>query len=294
MIDKGVVYMLIASGISAFSGMFAKILTQEISSLEVVFFRNIFGVIIVSFALLKSPAKSIKGEPFLLFTRGFLGFVGIIFFFYTIKTLPLGVAITLNKTSPIFGAIFSFLFISEKLKIHQVLAMLIGFFGIVFIFRPFEIVLDINMLIGLSGGVVAGLAYTSIRKLRAFYDTREILFSFSFFGFLFSLFLLIISEFIVVPDGYEFMFGTFVVPDMFLWIWITLLGFSGTASQYFMTKAYEHTKTGIVGTVAYLNIPFAIFLGVLLGDNFPSLITIIGISLVIISGILINFKSNKG
>lgn len=290
LINQGIIYMLISAGISAFSSTFTKILTQDISSLEVVFFRNSFGLFIMLYILYKNPATSEGGEIFLLFIRGFLGFLGILLFFYTIETLPLGVAITLNKTSPIFGAIFSFLFISEKLKKHHILAMFIGFCGVVFITQPFDFNINANMLLGIIGGIIAGLAYTSIRKLRAFYDTREILLSFCLIGSLFPFILLCISPFISIPKGLEFMFAIFIMPSGFMWIWIILLGFSAIISQYFMTKAYENTKIGIAGTIAYANIPFAIFLGVLLGDNIPSLLTISGIGLIILGGILISLK----
>jgi drug/metabolite transporter (DMT)-like permease len=286
-IDKGIGFMLIASVVSAFSGLSVKVLTQDISSLESVFFRNLFGLIIILYLLYKNPTSSIKGASLLLFTRGFMGFLGIIAFFYTIETIPLGIAITLNKTSPIFGAIFSFLFIKEELKIHQILALFIGFIGIVFVTKAFSLNIDIDMLVGLFGGFIAGLSYTSIRTLKKYYDTKEIVLSFSIISFIGSLILLLISSFFNIHTMF---LQPFVLPNTDLWLWIILLGFSGLASQYFMTKAYEYTKTGIVGTIAYSNIPIAIFLGTLLGDKIPDSITIFGILFIITSGILVSRK----
>ena len=95
-IDKGIGYMLIASVVSAFSGVSVKVLTQDISSIETVFFRNLFGFIIILYLLYKNPPNTKGGFRLLLFTRGFLGIVGIVAFFYTLETIALGTSITLN------------------------------------------------------------------------------------------------------------------------------------------------------------------------------------------------------
>jgi len=285
--------MIIASLISAFSGFFTKIITQEISSLEAVFFRNIIGLLIVLYSLHKFKVSSLGGAPLLLFTRGFLGFVGILFFFYAIANIPLGLAITLNKTSPIFGAIFSWIFLKEYLRSYQIIALFIAFLGVIFILKPFDLNIDLDMFMALTSGLVAGLAYTSVRGLKKIYNTREILFSFSLIGSFFPFVLLVISHFIDISKGYEFMFAKFILPDGELWVYIFLLGLSGILSQYFMTKSYESIKTAMAGAIAYMNIPFAIFLGILLGDARPSTLTIVGIGLVIMGGVFINIKFSK-
>ncbi len=71
------------------------------------------------------------------------------------------------------------------------------------------------------------------------------------------------------------------------------MGLSATLSQYLMTKAYEYTKAGVVGTISYTNIVFAIVIGIFLGDSFPSLLTIFGIILVITSGLLVAFSKEN-
>ena len=66
-LNSGVKYMLIASFTFAIMGAFAKLSSQYMSSLEVVFFRNIFGVIIIGIAILKKPMTHIGGKPFYYF-----------------------------------------------------------------------------------------------------------------------------------------------------------------------------------------------------------------------------------
>ena len=70
-INNGVKYMLIASFTFALMGAFAKLASESMSSLEVVFFRNIAGVILVGYAVYKTPLKQVGGKPFLLFFHQF-------------------------------------------------------------------------------------------------------------------------------------------------------------------------------------------------------------------------------
>jgi drug/metabolite transporter (DMT)-like permease len=65
------------------------------------------------------------------------------------------------------------------------------------------------------------------------------------------------------------------------------VGVSATISQILMTKAYEHTKAGIVGTISYSNIVFGVLIGTALGDAFPDGWTLLGMALVIASGLIV-------
>ena len=54
-----------------------------------------------------------------------------------------------------------------------------------------------------------------------------------------------------------------------------------------MTKAYITTKAGLVAVASYMNIVFSIIVGLMLGDNFPEMVTIFGISLIILGGVVV-------
>ena len=100
-VDKGILYMLLGALISALNGAVTKILADDLSAMEIVFFRNLIGVALILYALKHTPPKLTGGKWYLLITRGTLGFLAMILFFYTITVIPLGEAITLNKTSPV-------------------------------------------------------------------------------------------------------------------------------------------------------------------------------------------------
>ena len=285
-INSGVKYMLLASLMFAFMGAFAKLASEQMSSLEVVFFRNLAGVILVGIAVLKKPMTHGGGKPWLLFFRGFMGFSALLAFFYNIAHISLGDAMTYSKTSPIFTAIFAWLFLNEKLSLKGWGAIVFGFIGIVFITQPSGLGFSKYDLLGIFSGIGAALAYTSIRELKSYYDTRAIVLSFMGVGTIGPVILFIISEYVHVKE-LDFMLGEFVMPHGVVWLYLLGMGLFATMSQLLMTKAYGATKAGIVGAVSYTNILFSIAVGLLLGDALPSLTTSFGIVLIVLSGLLV-------
>jgi len=274
-------------------GGFAKVVSQTLPGVEVTFFRNVFGVVLVGFAIYKSPLKQIGGKPLLLFFRGAMGFMALLAYFYIIAYMPLGEVVTYNKTSPIFVAIFAYLFLGEKLTGWSVFAIVLGFVGIVLISQPFGGTFDKYDILGIFSGLGAALAYTSIRELRRYYDTRAIVMSFMGVGTVAPLLLMVITPHIDAPEVLDFMFSPFIMPEGIMWLYLTLMGLSATLSQVLMTKAYEYTKAGIVGTISYSNIVFAIIIGMVLGDAFPDPLTLFGIVLVIGSGLMVALSKEK-
>lgn len=284
-IDLGVRYMLLASFLFAVMGAFAKLASAHISSLEIVFFRNVFGVLIIGYAILHRPMQHKGGRPLLLFFRGFMGFAALLAFFYNIAHIPLGDAITFSKTSPIFTAIFAWLFLNEKLGFKAWMAVLVGFAGIVLITKPTGFMLSKTDWLGIFSGIGAALAYTSVRELRSYYDTRVIVLSFMVVGTVGPLLLLLVSPYVDAPSSLDFMFAAFVMPQGVIWFYLIGMGLFATLAQMYMTRAYVESKAGIVAAVSYTNIVFAIIIGLFLGDTFPDAAMLAGVALIVFAGI---------
>ncbi len=290
-ISLGIKYMLFASFLFACMGAFAKELSDSMSSIEVVFFRNVFGIALLLISIYNKPLVQIGGKLWLLIFRGLAGFTALLFFFYNIANIPLSEAMTFSKTSTIFSAIFAYIFVKEKLGLKGWLGIFVGFIGILFISKFDGGSLDKTEWLGILTGVGAGLAYTSVRELRTYYDSRTIVLSFMIIGTIGPLLLMLISEF-YINDNFDFLFATFVIPQTDDWLFIVLLGVFATFAQIYMTKAYSVAKSGIIGTISYANIIFSITIGIFLGDSFPDIWIILGIILIITSGILVSLKKD--
>ena len=281
--------MLLSALISALNGAITKILSDDISALEIVFFRNMIGIALILWALRIKPPTIVGGKIHLLFLRGFLGFVAMILFFYTITVIPLGEAITLNKTSPLFVSILAYYLLHEHLSKHAILALLIGFFGIVLITKPYGMSISYEHFLGLLGGFFAASAYATIKKIKDIYDSRIIVLSFVGVGTLFPALLFAISPYVDAPSSLAFLFPIFVVPhDINVCLLIGFMAIISTLSQWLLTKAYSASKASIIGVISYTNIPFAIGFGYMLGDAFPDFLTFCGIGFIILGGVLVS------
>ena len=287
--NSAIKYMLFASFLFAFMGAFAKNLSDSMSSVEIVFFRNLFGMFLILLSIYKSPLRQVGGHFFLLFIRGFVGFCALLMFFYNIAHIPLAEAMTFSKTSPIFTAVFAYIFIKERLSPLSWMGIFIGFIGILFITKFDGSNLDKTDWLGILSGIGAGLAYTSIRELRKYYENRAIVLSFMSVGTIGPVLLMIAGNY-YSSETFDFMLATFVMPSGMDWVYIVLLGVFSTFAQVYMTKAYSLTKAGIVGTISYSNIAFSIVLGLFLGDAFPDFFIIFGILLIMLSGYLVSKK----
>ncbi|MBD3797045.1 MAG: DMT family transporter [Campylobacterales bacterium] len=283
--------MLLSALISALNGALAKILSDDMSALEIVFFRNMIGVFLILYALKHTPPKLSGGKFHLLITRGLFGFSAMILFFYTITTIPLGEAITLNKTSPFFVSILAYYLLGEKLNPLTLIALLIGFLGVILIAKPFGMSFSYEHILGILGGFFAAAAYTTIKKIKDIYDSRVIVLSFVGIGTLLPALLFIVAPYVNAPTGLSFLFPEFVLPNSLqLWFLIAFMALMSTLSQWLLTKAYSAKNLSVVGVISYTNIPFAIGFGFLLGDSFPNLLTFIGITLIVAGGILVSRK----
>ncbi len=279
--------MFISALLSALNGAVAKILGDDLSALEIVFFRNLFGIAFIFLTLKHTPAKLPGGKPSLLIWRGIFGFCALLLFFYTITAIPLGVAITLNKTSPLFVAILAFFILHERVSLKAVFALVIGFFGVVMITKPTGFEAGISHLLGLIGGFLAAAAYTTIRKIKHIYDSRVIVLSFMTTGVIIPIILFIISEF-YAPKNLDFLLSRFILPSHTqTWLLLLVIGVTATLSQWLLTKAYSGTNAAAVAAASYSVIPFSIFFGTLLGDRFPDLYTLMGIAFIVSSGLLV-------
>lgn len=286
-INKGVLFMLLSSFSFAFDGAFAKVLSADFDSVEVVFFRNGITMSVVAFSFFKVPLNQVGGKPFLLLFRALIGFASMLVFYYNIANIPFADAITFSRTAPIFTAILAFLFLKEKIGWKGWVAVCIGFVGIVFVMKPTgDALLSKTDLFGLMSGLGAALAYTSVRELNRVYDTRVIVLAFVSAGTIFPAIFMLISEVYHAPM-FDFMMGHFVLPHGMQCLYIALMGLCGTVGQVYMTKAFATTRAGIVGAAGYSIIFFSLGIGLILGDPLPDFMGLFGILLVVFSGIIV-------
>lgn len=295
-IDKryhGIYYMLLAALGFATMGGCAKLLKGSMNAGQLVFFRNAVGLFVLIIGFLIKPPEN-KGAKFhLLIFRGMMGTIALYTLLYCILHLPLGTAMTYNLTSAIFIALFSFVLFREYNGHIVLMAVLLGFTGMLLIYKPAIHFPWYYHAAGLLSGIASAMAYLTVGRLNKYYDTRIIVLSFVLTGFLVPLIFMLIRHFVHInPD--DIFFIAWRWPEGIEWIYVLSLGLTALFGQYFVTKAYGADKAGIVSAIGYANIIFSVFIGMVLGDAFPDWMSLSGIITIILSGVIISLVKRKG
>lgn len=294
-LGKGIWYMLIASFSFALTGACARYLRNDINPIQLVLFRNLIGVGFILWSIYRHPIIQKGGNLGLLIFRGVIGTLALYTFFYGISKIGLAVSITYQQSYPIFLSIIAAWWFGERLKMKEWVAVILGFLGICMIFLPSvdtSSILLRNHLLGVSNAIMTGLAYLSIRGLSNLYDQRSIILSFMLSGIILPVISLSLGAFLTT-DELDFLINNFDPISLNHIPVIILLGVAALIGQIYLTKAFSYQKTGVIAAVGYSNIVFSIIFGVLLGDGVPDLYSFIGITLIIICGVLISYAQKR-
>ena len=241
---------------------------------QVLFFRGFCGLIPILFLIPKNRFLDFykTNRPFLHFKRCFAGLIALISIFVALRNLPLATVVSISFAAPIFTTIFSIFLLNEKVRFYRWLAVLVGFIGIVIISEPgfaslnFYYIYPIIFCLGLSYVAIA------IRKL----STTEPVW---LIGFFFSFSIMFLS-FFTFYQGW-------IMPnlrDLFL---LSMVGILGGLANLWLTQSYKFSEVSLVTPLKYLALVFAIIFGYFIWNEVPTIKTLSGALLVIISSIII-------
>ena len=246
----------------------------DLPSVQKSFFRNLIAAVFALILLLRERQwpKITRRQLPLLILRSVFGTVGILCNFYAVDHLVLSDASMLNKMSPFFAILCSWLVLKEKITPVQGAAVLAAFGGSLLIIRPTLSNMDLfPSLIGLLGGAGAGAAYTMVRKLGQTGINRTMIVLF------FSAFSCLVTLPFLVFD-YHPMSGTQLAA-------LLGAGLAASGGQFSITAAYCYAPAREISVYDYAQVIFSAFLGFVLFQQIPDQLSIIGYLLICGSGI---------
>jgi drug/metabolite transporter (DMT)-like permease len=284
--------MLLAAFCFSSMGAAAKMLKGSFTAGQLVLYRNLVGLIFLSIGLILRPPKSSGGKLGWLAFRGLMGTIALYTLLFCVLHMPLGTAMTYNLTSAIFIALFSYLLFGEFHGPLVLTALLIGFTGMIFVYKPSMHLPGAWHIAGLISGITSAIAYMTVGRLTKYYDPRVIVAAFITTGVALPLLSLVIQSISGLPADGLFLID-WKLPTGREWLWVLLLGLFALFGQYFVTRAYGSDKAAVVSAVSYANIIFSVAFGYVLGDGFPDPLSLAGILLIITSGVLISMYRSR-
>ena len=278
---KGILYVITAAFGFSMMSVFVH-LAGDLPVFQKAFFRNVVALIFVTGIMLKRKIGFVpdkKNVPALL-GRSFFGTVGLLCNFYAIDKLVLADANMLNKLSPFFAIVFSIFLLSERPTAVQVLSVFAAFVGSAFIIKPslggYAV---FPAIVGATGGMGAGLAYTFVRYLGGKGENSfRIIFFFSAF-----------SSLVCIP----FMLADFEPFSLKAIIFLICAGISASVGQFGITKAYVCAPAKEISVYDYTQVLFAALFGFLIFGQIPDFLSVIGYCLICGAGIGMFFYNRK-
>ena len=249
-----------------------------IGAVEIVFFRSIVSFF-MSFIVLKARKIPIWGNnKKWLIIRGLAGSAGLLFFFATIKLMPLGSAIAIQYMSPIFTTLLGVYFVKERVLPLQWLFFGLAFAGVIAIQGFDPRVTPFHALLGIAGALSAGMAYNSIRKLKDSDHPLVIIFYFPM---------------VTIPITGAYLLFNWVTPTLFELGILIGIGVATQFAQYFMTRAYQSDTLSKISSIQYIGIIFALGAGYMLFDESYDFSSSLGIVVIVLAVILNVWYKNR-
>ena len=241
---------------------------------EVLFFRGLFGMITIFFLIPREKYFNFykTNRPLLHFKRCIAGLIAIVAIFIALRNLPLATVVSISFAAPIFTTILSIFFLSEKVGLYRWLAVIVGFIGILIISQPGFTSFNIYYIYPII--FCLGLSYVAI-AIKKLSSTEPVW----LIGFYFSFSIMIIS-FFTFHQGW-------IIPKLLDLFLLSMVGILGGLANLWLTQSYKYSDVSLVTPIKYLALVFAILFGYIFWEEIPTIKTLIGAFLVIMSSVII-------
>ncbi|MET0049550.1 MAG: DMT family transporter [Candidatus Thiodiazotropha sp.] len=161
----GAFFILASEFMFASMGAIVKQVTQSLPSEMAVFMRNLFALALLMPLVWSNGVTSLRTRVFHLhMLRSVAGVSAMYCFFYALANLRLADGMLLKMTAPLFMPLIAWYWLREPLHRMILLAIAIGFVGVILVLNP-EGEFNRVALVGLLGGALASLAKVSLRRL---------------------------------------------------------------------------------------------------------------------------------
>ena len=252
----------------------------ELHPFEVVFFRNLFGLVILVPLILRAGMSPLRTRRIGLHSvRGFLQAGSMCIFFYGLSLTTLAKVAALNFTAPLFASIAAVLFLRESLSFNRAFALVVGFLGALVILRPGIAVFNTGAAMILTSAMIWGIVLIIIKRL----TTTESSLTITLYMMLYLTPLTLIAA-------------------VFVWEWPTLtqlillvaVGCFGTIGHLAMAQALKDADTTVVMPFDFGRLIWAGLIGYVFFAEVPDIWTLIGAVVIFSAAMYVAVQESRG
>lgn len=276
---SGILLMLLATLFLASMHSAVRYISSDLHPFVIVFFRNLFGLLVVIPLIARAGIKSLHTQhPKLHIVRLAIGVVAMMSWFYALSRVPITNATALSFSSTIFATLAAWLFLGEKMRIRRWMAILVGLLGVVVVLRPGLEGFNVYALLVIASTVAWGLSITVVKKLSETDSTTSIV-------AWMSIGLTVLS----LPPALLF----WEWPDLQQFFWLALIGALASGGHYCMTNALRRTDTATVMSVDFTRLLWTTIIGYIFFGDLLDRWTLIGALIIFASALYIIFRESR-
>jgi len=274
---RGILLILASTMVFSANDALAKWLTQHHPVTQLVWARFFFQFLLL--LLLFRPSRPLAlfrtAKPGLQFLRGLLMLACSLLFFMAVRSIPLADAAAIGMANPLIATLLAVLLLGEKIGIRRILAVTVGFIGVLIILRPGLGVMHPAALFALAVAFAYAMFQIVTRKLGVGEAPMTTMFYSSAVG------MVVMSA--VIPFYWQ-------SATPLQWLMMSGIGVIGGIGHYMVIYAYRQAPVGVLAPFGYFQLLSSTALGYLVFGQLPDRWTAIGAVVVTASGIYVLYR----
>jgi len=171
---RGIAWMLVSCVAFGVMWMVIRVASRTVHPFEIVFFRNLFGLLTLAPMLLRTPGLIDPGRALPNLRRAASGLFATLGTFYAVANAPLATALAINYTAPLFATLGAVAFLGERIHLRRGAALAVGFVGMLVVVRPGSLPLTSGVAAAVLSAVATAFSYLAIRALVGRDDPRSV------------------------------------------------------------------------------------------------------------------------
>ena len=273
---RGPLLMLAATAVLTCMHATVRHVSDGMHSFEIVFFRNLFGLVAILPLALRAGVATLKSrQPGLQILRSAFGVVAMFTWFYGLSVVPIAQATALSFTAVIFGSIGAALLLGERMGVRRWSAVVVGFAGTLVILRPGITDVDPAAFIVVLSSICWAGALLTVKRLSVT-DSVVCIVTWN------SVLLTVLS----LPAAVS----VWVTPSLEQLLWLSLIGLLATIGHLAMTGAFKAADATVVFPVDYMRLLWAAVIGYLAFGELPDVWTWVGGTIIFASTTYIAYR----
>lgn len=269
----GALWMLASTVVFTAMTVMIRYLSASIDPLQIVFFRNLFGLLVLLPWLMRNGVGVLRTKRLPLFSlRALIGLIAMSFWFTAISTMNLSDAVALSFTAPLFATVGAIFLLGEIVRARRWAAVLMGFVGAMVILRPGFTDIPPEALIVLVSSMMMGLSVCLVKLLARTEQVMTIVF----------LMVLMLTPVSLIPALFVWQ-----TPDLVQFSGLLAVGALGTLGHIFITRAFSMADATAVLPYDFMRLPLMAVLAWVVFDQVLDGWTGIGAAIIIGSSLYI-------